>query len=232
MARGPQGPGQGSYFRLQTPAPSALSVVLISGRVPALGPGRRRPRQVGASGSAEGGLADSWALKPFRTSKSLPTPSTASATVTHVGGGFKETRKSLPPLAVRARARPSEAPPSGRGKGAQTKAAEWPCTPEAKDEVPDSSACCVAAVGGGASPPILTDPCRPRLKPLPCPSWAVPQLPGATPGEGRSRISPHLCEVVFLNTGPSAQYAAIFVPSVLPSSYRSGEVCLSWPQSP
>jgi len=41
----------------------------------------------------------------------------------------------------------------------------------------------------GASPPTLMDPSRPRLRPLPCPSWAVPPLPGATPG---GRAIPYL----------------------------------------
>lgn len=218
-------PGSWPRLLFQTSDPRALGAVRGADLRPQPRSGAREASAKASGGQRlRGGRACRLlGVKPFRASKPLPTPSTASATVTHVGGGFKETRKSLPPLAVRASARPSEAPPSGRGKGAQTKAPEWPCAPE-KDEVPDSSARCVAAVGGGASPPILTDPCRPRFKPLPCPSWAVPQLPGATPGEGRSRISPHLCEVVFLNTGPTVQYAAIVVPSVMPSSYHSGEV--------
>lgn len=164
MARRPGLLGEPHPPPPRSAAPLALSVVLILCGVLALGPGRRRPGQAGGGQRLRGGSTCRFTgrRQTLPGSRSLsPAGAPRALTLTHLGGGFKETRKSLPTLAVRARARPSEAPPSGREKGTQTKAPGWPCIPE-KDEVPGFICLfCgdgVGAGGGGESSPILMDP--------------------------------------------------------------------------
>lgn len=182
-------------------APAALSAVLtLGGARPRLSGRAREPRAEG--GRTEGRPGRLGAFRPFQDlgvcprleqRGRYPDPFRRRWERRRVRGN----RKSLPPLAAGAGAgaRPSQAPPSGREEGVQTKAPGRPRTPGKEDEAPRLIACCINAVGPRPSRCVPADLDSDFL---PVPPGRVRQLPGATPGVGRCPISPHTCEVMRL----------------------------------
>ena len=145
---------------------------------------------------------------------------------------MRGNRKSLPPLAVRARvrARPSQAPPSGREKGVQTKAPGRPCTPGEEGEAPRFIRLLNGRGGGGI--PIY--PCRPKLK-----TPAVSPLGGCLNflerplGGGRYPTSPHTCEVVRVEHLAQRSIRSDHChESIMRQAHPQDRCVLSWPQSP